>query len=333
MALKSWDNDISVQEIILHESGGNMLSTLNNVVYKAFGFNINSEIHLPELSKMMAKGEEIDTDIDIQLADLTDLWRNLSEPNRHFAVKENIVLFQIPKIATFCIQDGNKIMVCPMDGSHEDQIRLYVLGTCMGALLMQRKILPLHGSAIVINGEAYAIVGDSGAGKSTLASALINKGYQLISDDVIPVSLSAQNIPVLIPAYPQQKLWQESLDAFGMNSKNYRPIFDRESKFTVPVTSQFSSKPYPLAGVFELVKAETEEIKLKPLPSLQRLHTLFNHTYRNFLIDRLGLREWHFNLTAKMANNIQVYQLQRPVNRFTAHDLTSLILNTIKKGN
>ena len=38
----------------------------------------------------------------------------------------------------------------------------------MGALLMQRKILPLHGSAIAIDGKAYAFVGDSGAGKSTL---------------------------------------------------------------------------------------------------------------------------------------------------------------------
>ena len=57
----------------------------------------------------------------------------------------------------------------------------------MGAILMQRKILPLHGSAIAIDGKAYAIVGDSGAGKSTLASAFLKRGYQLLSDDVITV--------------------------------------------------------------------------------------------------------------------------------------------------
>ena len=38
----------------------------------------------------------------------------------------------------------------------------YLLGTCMGTILMQRKILPLHGSAIEIEGKVYAIVGDSG---------------------------------------------------------------------------------------------------------------------------------------------------------------------------
>ena len=105
-----------------------------------------------------------------------------------------------------------------MNGSNEDEIRLYILGTCMGAILLQRKILPLHGSAIAIDGKAYAIVGDSGAGKSTLASAFLKRGYQLLSDDVIPVTLNHANVPIVTPAYPQQKLWLESLNHFGMES-------------------------------------------------------------------------------------------------------------------
>ena len=44
-----------------------------------------------------------------------------------------------------------------MKDTGEDKIRLLFLGTCMGALLIQRKILPLHGSAIEIDGKAYAI--------------------------------------------------------------------------------------------------------------------------------------------------------------------------------
>ena len=284
---------------------------------------------MPELPKILGKEEKID--IIIELADLKDLWNELAGPNPYFIVKENLVMFKIPNSGTYCIENGNKIIVSPINGSKEDHIRLYILGSCMGALLMQRKILPLHGSAIAINGKAYAIVGDSGAGKSTLASALLNKGYQLLSDDVIPVSLSSQNIPMVTPAYPQQKLWEESLNAFGMKSNNYRPIFDRETKFAIPVISQFSSQSLPLAGVFELVKTEADEIGIEPILNLQRLHTLYYHTYRNFFIDRLGLREWHFHMIASCVNKIQMYQLQRPINQFTANDLTTLILNTIHK--
>lgn len=306
-----------------------MLSTIKRSVYRAFGLNVSSDIPFPELPKLTGKSEKID--IVVEIADLTCIWSKVGVPRRFCVVNEKSIIFQVQNTATYLIENGNKIIVSPMTGSCNDQIRLYVLGSCMGALLMQRKALPFHGSAIAIHGKAYAIVGDSGAGKSTLASAFLNRGFQLLSDDVIPVSLSSNDIPIVTPAYPQQKLWQESLDAFGMASKEYRPIFDREAKFAVPVSSQFSSNSFPLAGVFELVKTEADEIEILPISSLHRLNTLFQHTYRNFLIDRLGLREWHFNMTSKIASEIQVFQLQRPINRFTGHDLTSLILKTINK--
>ena len=50
-------------------------------------------------------------------------------------------------------------IVSPLKRYDEDVIRLYILGTCMGAILMQRRIFPLHGSAVAINGKAYAFVG------------------------------------------------------------------------------------------------------------------------------------------------------------------------------
>ena len=80
-------------------------------------------------------------------------------------------MIRIPDTAIFSIQEGKQIIVSPMGNTCEDKIRLYILGICMGALLMQRGILPLHGSAINIDGKVYAILGNSGAGKSTLAAA------------------------------------------------------------------------------------------------------------------------------------------------------------------
>ena len=99
------------------------------------------------------------------------------------------MMYKFGNIAIFSIQDGKRISVSPLKEYDEDTSSdYYILGTCMGAILMQRKVLPLHGSAIAINGKAYAIIGDSGAGKSTLALAFLNKGFQLLSDDVIAVS-------------------------------------------------------------------------------------------------------------------------------------------------
>ena len=43
--------------------------------------------------------------------------------------------------------------------------------------------------------------------------------------------------------------------------------------------------------------------------------------------------EWHFNNSANIVNRIDMFQLQRPISGFTAHDLVSIILNTINKEN
>lgn len=295
--------------------------------YQAFGLNVMSDIPLPELPA----SHVTHVDVVVEIADLHLIWSEVEHTTRYFHIKENVCLFEIPEVAIYLIQDGNTIKFSPFAGANEDQVRLYILGTCMGALLMQRRILPLHGSAIAIEGKAYAIVGESGAGKSTLASAFLKLGCQLISDDVIPVTLNENSVPMVTPAYPQQKLWLESLNQFGMESNHYRPIFERETKFAIPVSHQFASRPLPLAGVVELVKTDNDEIEFNPIQNLYRLQTLFNHTYRNFFIARSGLMDWHFRMTAKMCEHIDIYQLRRPTSRFTAHELTDLILASINK--
>ena len=92
-------------------------------------------------------------------------------------------------------------------------------------------------------------------------------------------------------------------------------------------------KPLPLAGVFELVKTENENISLNTVEGLERFRTLFTHTYRSSLISRLGLTEWHFTESANILKKIDLYQLQRPINGFTAPELVTCILNKIKKEN
>ncbi|GAB1793275.1 HPr kinase/phosphorylase [Priestia megaterium] len=305
-----------------------MINILKKNVYKAFGLTILSEIPLLELPQTNIVSDG--TDIVIEKADLSRLWLEHSNPNEDFVIKKGWVMFRIPKTAIFLVQNGRRILVSPINEAHENEIRLYILGTCMGAILLHRKILPLHGSAIAINGKAYAIVGDSGAGKSTLASAFLKRGFKLLSDDVIPVTLNNEGIPIVTPSYPQQKLWLESLNHFGMESDNYQPLFVRETKFAVPVQSQFATGSLPLAGIFELVKGDKEEIEFQPIQNLKRFYKLYYHTYRNFFIQGSGLMEWHFNTCSKMINKIDFYQLRRPINSFTAYDLTELILNTIK---
>jgi hypothetical protein len=308
-----------------------MIETEKKVIYKAFGFSVISEILLPELPHIEIKVGLID--IEVKIEDLTKKWLELSDDHNTFVIKENLVMFQVPDVATFAIKDGRRIAVSPLEENEEDVIRLYILGTCMGAILMQRKILPLHGSAVAINGKAYAFVGDSGSGKSTTASALLNQGYQLLSDDVIAISLSQdESIPLVTPSYPQQKLWQDSLNILGMESNDYRPIYGRENKYCIPVSSKFFSEQIPLAGLFELIKTDNKKIEIRQIDKLKRFYTLYYNTYQNCFIQNLGLMDWHFNTTAKIVDKIDIYQIQRPASSGTSNQIVSQILKTISEG-
>ncbi|PFU35428.1 aldolase, partial [Bacillus cereus] len=94
---------------------------------------------------------------------------------------------------------------------------------------------------------------------------------------------------VVHPSYAQQKLWQESINELGMEVAQFSPLFERETKYAVPVNSQFFPDPLRLAGVIELVKTQGEDIEMIRIEGLTRLYKLYQHTFRNSLISKLGL--------------------------------------------
>lgn len=306
-----------------------MKSTINKYSYKAFGLNISSDVRLPELCEIHLDKEQLD--LEIKVSNLSRYSSALDKTPLMLLTKGEEFYFKVPGAAIFCVRNGKEILVSPFEDYDLDELRLYILGTCMGAILFQRKILPLHGSALSINGKAYALIGESGAGKSTLATSLARKGYKLLTDDVIAVTLSSENQPIVTPSYPQQKLWEESLNIFGLSNTSFNPIYKREKKFTVPIKSMFCEQELQLAGVFELVKGEKHSVSIKEIHNLERLHTLLRHTYRNFLLDDFGLMEWHFQICSKFVSKIKIFQISRPVEGSTVDEITEGILKIIEK--
>jgi len=306
-----------------------MQLTKSVVLAEAFGYRIQSEIPLPEL--LRPDDREGVVDLTVRLEPLAEEWAAVNASSRRIHAMERAMLIHIPDTALFAVREGRFIAVSPVPGADMDKVRLYLLGTCMGAVLMQRGVLPLHGSAVAIAGKAYAIVGESGMGKSTLAAALMDRGLPLVSDDVIAVRVAETGLPLVAPSYPQQKLWQESLDAFGREKAGLRPLFERETKYAVPAIGRFARESMPLGGIFELAKGSGRTPRLEPVRSLERMRLLYEHTYRNLFIRRMNRLDWHFQVTARLAERVPLNRLIRPEEGFTAHELAELILTETRK--
>src|SRR3954470_5851760 len=99
-----------------------MTLIMKKVVYKAFGLHIYSEFNLPELSAVTVENEDID--VVVEIADLTTRWAGVNEQNRYFLIKEKLCMFEVPGVAIFLIQNGDKIIVSPMVNAQENQLRL-----------------------------------------------------------------------------------------------------------------------------------------------------------------------------------------------------------------
>lgn len=298
---------------------------LGKYSYKVFGLNIASEILLPELLPA------IDTpdiaDVDIYLGQVPDEIDGVIEKTKNFQAAKNQFLLHIPGVGRYYVTNGNRIVVEPFENVQEMSVRVFLLGTAFGALLLQRGILPIHGSAVVINGCAVILTGVSGAGKSTLLAAFRERGYSFITDDVAAVTVNEDGIAIVHSAYPQQKLWRDSADIIGVDTNSLTPFYSQHNKdkFVIPVHKGFWQSPVRLVGIYEIRVDRCRDVTLKRLSGVDKLAVLMNHTYRSWLIDGLNIKPVHFQQCVAVARQVAVSRLTRPEGVFSLDEQVRLL--------
>jgi ABC-type multidrug transport system fused ATPase/permease subunit len=151
--------------------------------YWGFGLKILSEIEFPEL--LPYDFDTADVGIRFGIIPLIDI--QVSYPGNVFSyhLNDTELVFDAPGVAEYYAANGKMInlrldnRIDPKDISAMRSVRLYLLATVFAAILLQRKQLPLHASAIIKNGKLVLIAGDSGAGKSTILAEFMKQGYEV----------------------------------------------------------------------------------------------------------------------------------------------------------
>ena len=155
--------------------------------YIVAGLTVRSELQLPELLSQQPTISQADVEIRFSTCPT-----RLPQPARseiEAEIAENEVLLKIDKIGRFHIRQGREILIEAAADVQAKDLRLYLLGSALGAIYFQRGLFPLHASVVIIKGSAVAFTGDSGAGKSTMAAWMNSQGYPLLCDDVCVVVL------------------------------------------------------------------------------------------------------------------------------------------------
>jgi hypothetical protein len=118
------------------------------------------------------------------------------------------------KIGRFHIMLGREITVDLLPGADAEGVRTLLAGRVMAYLLRQRGYLPLHASAVAIDGKAILFLGASGSGKSTTAAAFHARGHEVMADDVAAVRMANAGVE-LEPEWPHLRLLEDSGRVIG----------------------------------------------------------------------------------------------------------------------
>lgn len=293
---------------------------MSKYFYTAFGLNICSDMCLPEL----LPGECTD-DVCIICGNVPTKIDDAIWKYANFQLSNRELLFYVKGIAHYYVADGKKIIVQMDDDADVDSVKLYLLGTVLGTILLQRGILAIHGSAVVIDGRCIIFSGCSGAGKSTLSSTFRMMGYPFIADDVSVVSISKDGIPWVYPGYPQQKLCHDSLETMGVKVSNLTLIDASTEKYAVPVKNDFINEPIQLAAICELKPLECCGIEVKQLLGVEKLKMLISNIYRNELLDCIGMKPEYFKQCLQVTNTVPFFRLERPKGIFTLEEQVNII--------
>lgn len=293
--------------------------------YEAFGFVIQSDYPIAQLPDA---SPDVTPDVEICQADLSDY--NIRD--EHYRISARELLIGIPNIAKFRITDGTRIEVHPATNCSESHLGVYLMGSCMGAVLHQRGFLPLHGSCVTDGNRAVLITGDSGAGKSTLAAEFLAHGWKLLTDDVAAVS-DIERTPTVWASYPSQKLWQDSLEHYERSDSDIHSLYfsEQREKYGVNVSRFFCSGSSPLSLIIRLIPTDTP-CHMEPIEGMTRVDQLMRNTYRIFMVPPEH-RQRHFRRCVAMSGKVPMALVTRQIGVQCAGTLYKLIIQFLGELN
>ena len=235
-------------------------------------------------------------------------------------------LLRVDNVGKYYVTNGNDILIERETGAADGEVLLFLMGSAMGALLHQRNILPLHGSAIEVDGGGIIFTGPSSIGKSTLAGAFRKKGYNLLSDDVCAVLAKNSGDSHIIPGFPRLKLWADALkklekDREGLNRVRLDQGFE---KYFVPFDNTGNGH-IPVRSVFILGTTNTDEFEIEKLEGGYKIDPIINNTYRSRFLEGLGGKKEHFKQCAAVAAKAAVTRITRPRKGFRLDELMDLV--------
>lgn len=297
-------------------------------LYNVYGLNVESEIMIPELTILDPIYKD-NIDVKIIFDFMNEDIKQKIDKKEIAAYNSDEVWFHIDNVGTYLIRNGDTVTIDLCENPDLNILKVYILGSVLGIILLQRNTVAIHGGSIVINNKGCIFTGDKGAGKSTLTTALRQRGYDFVSDDVGAIELS--DIPMINPGFGYQKLCEDAMTKLGYDYSKYTPFrSDMNIKYIVPALDNFVKEKVPFKALFEIEQGDTQKVEVVEVTGNEKLQKIIKNVFRiEVLIYSGGVPADYFKKCLQIAKHIKFYKITRPKNQFTINEQIEIIENII----
>jgi hypothetical protein len=226
--------------------------------------------------------------------------------------REDRFQFEYAEGVTFAVStDGRHIEAAWTSPLVAADVASYLLGPVLAFALRLRGVVPLHASGVAVAGRAWLFTGPAGAGKSTTVSALGTLGYPVLSDDVVPLELTA-HAALAWPGVPRLSVWKDASTAVFGSCVTVPPVSAVYEKGVLDLPAAgllFQDVPVPIETIFVLGERSSGATRMVDLAGHAAAMALVANTYGIYLLDR-ELRRAEFDVLSALVRRVRVRALQ-----------------------
>ncbi|MDP9054709.1 MAG: hypothetical protein M3N93_10480 [Acidobacteriota bacterium] len=275
--------------------------------YLAWGLVIRSAIPLPEATAL-ANG--IPYQATILVGTITRDHEDWKATACFVETRHSGYLLRVPGIARFRVSNGSEITIEPELKPDWEAVRLFLLGPVFAALLYQRRLLPLHASAIATNRGGVIFAGGSGVGKSALAAAFNVNGYEVLADEICAVDCSSGE-GMVRPGIPRLLLWPDVIRQLGLTAQDIRSVRAGLNKQHVRVHETRGS--LRIHAIYVISVRPSGNFGVAAVEGAEKLRALTDILHGGRFLSSMTSLPDHFALLTSLARTTPVSKMTRPM--------------------
>jgi hypothetical protein len=289
--------------------------------YQAHGLILESDLKLP--CRVAPDGDE--PDVHLQAADIARFIRARGELPytargwfRFRRLADGSAYVGWNELFEFLVsRNGREILYHLHNRATLESFSVYMLGQVLSFSLISLGADPLHGTTVVVDGEAVVLLGDCGYGKSTLGAALLARGLKLVTDDL--VVLEKTDVGWMVqPGVPRIKLFPAAARRLLGSEVSGTPMNRGTSKLILPLGARrVSSRPVPVKALYVLTPPERRRrvgrrhVQIESLDGRDAFLEVIRAAFNLLALESPRIAS-QFNFAKRLVNDVSIRRFTYP---------------------